>query len=62
MSHQTREIKNTGPEAARRLRSLFEEWAREDDEADYRDEPSWEEIKTALNEGRPADGKPFPEE
>lgn len=62
MNQQTRELKRTGPEAAQRLRAMFEEWAREEAETDYGDEPCWEEIKKALNEGRPADGKPFPEE
>ena len=48
-----------GPEAAGRLDVLFARWAREEAEHDYDDEPSWEEVKRALNEGRPADGKPF---
>lgn len=62
MSQQTEGIKKTGPEAAQRLRALFEQWVREDAEANYKDEPSWKEIKEALNEGRPSDGKPFPKE
>lgn len=62
MSQRTEDIKKTGPEAAQKLRALFEEWAREDAGTGYGDEPSWEEVKKALNEGRPADGKPFPEE
>ncbi len=62
MSQQTEDIKKTGSEAAQKLRALFETWAREDAEASYEDEPSWEEVKKALNEGRPSDGKPFPEE
>jgi len=56
---QTKEPKKTGPEAAGRLDALFARWAREEAERDYADEPSWEEVKRALNEGRPADGKPF---
>ncbi len=61
MSQHTKETRKTGAEAARRLQALFEGWTREDAETGY-DEPSWEEVKKALNEGRPADGKPFPEE
>lgn len=61
MDGQTKEVKKTGPEAAERLRALFGRWAREEAERGYEDEPSWEEVKRALNEGRPADGKPFPE-
>jgi hypothetical protein len=53
--------KETGPEAAERLRTLFAQWAREEVERSYEDEPSWEEVKRVLNEGRPTDGKPFPE-
>lgn len=62
MSQQTKEMKKTGAEAAQRLKALFEKWAREDAETGYEDEPSWEAVKKALNEGRLADGKPFPEE
>lgn len=62
MSQQTEETEKTGPDAAQRLKTLFEEWLREDAKADYRDKPSWEETKKALNEGRPSDGKPFPGE
>lgn len=60
MSQQTKGIKKTGAEAAQRLKALFEKWAREDTETGYEDEPSWEEVKKALNQGRPTDGKPFP--
>lgn len=59
MEKQTEELKKTGPEAARRLDALFARWAREEAERGYEDEPSWEEVKRALNEGRPSDGKPF---
>ena len=62
MDRQTREMAKTGPEAAERLRALFARWAREEAEGLYDDEPSWEEVQRALNEGRPADGKPFPKE
>lgn len=62
MSQQTKQMRKTGAEAAKRLNTLFERWAREATETSYQDEPSWEEVKKALNEGRPADGKPFPEE
>ncbi len=61
MDRQTKEMKKIGPEAAERLKALFTRWAREETERGYEDEPSWEEVKRALNEGRPADGKPFPE-
>ena len=40
MSQQTEDIKNTGSEAAQKLRALFETWALEDAEASYEDEPS----------------------
>lgn len=62
MKKQAKEPKNTGPEAAQRLRALFERWAQEEAKRGYEDEPSWEEVKRALNEGRPADGKPFADE
>jgi hypothetical protein len=61
MDKQTEEMKKTGPEAAERLRALFGRWAKEEAEGLYDDEPSWEEVEKALNEGRPDDGKPFPE-
>jgi hypothetical protein len=57
-----RETEKTGPKAAERLRALFARWAKEEAEGLYDDEPSWEEVMKALNEGRPDDGKPFPEE
>lgn len=60
MERGTREIDRTGPEAAARLRTLFARWEREEAARGYEDEPSWEEVKRALNEGRPDDGKPFP--
>ena len=54
MSQQTEDIKKTGSEAAQKLRALFETPAREDAEASYEDEPSWEEVKKALTrEGCP---------
>ncbi len=62
MERGTKEIGKTGPEAAETLRALFARWAREEAGRDYQDEPSWEEVKRALNEGRPDDGKPFPGE
>ena len=62
MDGQTQELKKTGPEASERLKALFAQWAREEAEREYRGEPSWEEVKRVLNEGRPANGKPFPEE
>jgi hypothetical protein len=62
MSQQMKDIKKTGPEAAQKLRALFEKWAREEAASNYEGEPSWEEVKKALNEGRPADGKPFSKE
>ena len=62
MDGKTQVLKKTGPEAAERLKALFARWAREEARREYRDEPSWEEVKRILNEGRPADGKPFPEE
>lgn len=62
MDRRTRELEKTGPEAAARLKALFARWAREEAKREYRGEPSWEEVKRILNEGRPADGKPFPEE
>lgn len=62
MNQQTKDIKKTGTGAARKLRALFDEWARRDAETSYRDEPSWKEVKITINEGRPADGKPFFEE
>jgi hypothetical protein len=61
MDGRTRELKKTGPEAAERLKTLFAQWEREEARREYGDEPSWEEVKRILNEGRPADGKPFPE-
>lgn len=60
MNQRTKE--KTNPEIAQRLKTLFEKWDREDAKASYRTEPSWEEVKKTLNEGRPSDGKPFPEE
>lgn len=63
MSRRTEEMAaKTGPEAAAKLRALFARWAQEEAEGLYDDEPSWEEVMKALNEGRPHDGKPFPEE
>lgn len=62
MESGTKESRKTGPEAAKRLRVLFARWKREEATRDYGDEPSWEEVKRALNEGRPEDGKPFPGE
>ena len=44
-----------------RARELFERWA-EEEAAGYRGEVPWEEFKRDLNEGRPAHGKPFPDE
>jgi hypothetical protein len=41
---------------------MFARRAREEAERGYEDEPSWEEVKKALNEGRPAGGKPFADE
>lgn len=61
MNERMRETEKTGPEAAERLRELFARWAKEEAEGLYDDEPSWEDVKKALNEGRPDDGKPFPE-
>ena len=61
MGKRTEEMAKTGPEAAERLRALFARWAKEEAEGIYDDEPSWEEVAKALNEGRPAEGKPFPE-
>jgi hypothetical protein len=62
VERRTKEVNKTGPEAAERLEALFVRWAREEAEQDYEGEPSWEEVKGVLNEGRPADGKPFPEQ
>lgn len=62
MDKRTEEMAKTGPEAAERLRALFARWAKEEAEGMYDDEPSWEEVMRALNEDRPEDGKPFPEE
>ncbi len=62
MEKQTKGLKEMGPEVAERLRAMFARWAREEAERGYEDEPSWEEVKMASNEGRPADGKPFADE
>lgn len=51
----------TGPEAAERLRSMLARWEREEAARGHENEPSWDEVKRALNEGRPDGGKPFPE-
>lgn len=61
MSGRTIEARKTGPEAAERLRALFAKWDREEAETGHEEEPSWEDVKTVLNEGRPEDGKPFSE-
>lgn len=58
MEKQIKESKH-GPEAAGRLDALFARWAREEAERDYDSEPLWEEVKRALNQARPAAGKPF---
>jgi hypothetical protein len=60
MNERTKEAKRTGPEAAEKLRALFTEWSREEAGRAREGEPSWEEVREALNEGRPEDGKPFP--
>jgi len=62
MRRGIKEMDGTSPESAERLRALFGRWAREEARRDYENEPSWEEVKRALNEGRPEDGKPFSEE
>ncbi len=62
MSRGTKETRKTGPEAAERLRALFAKWGREEAGDDiHGGEPPWEEVEKALNEGRPEDGKPFPD-
>lgn len=64
MSGRTKEAGKTGPEAAEKLRALFAEWRREEaggGDVGESGEPSWEAVREALNEGRPEDGKPFPE-
>ncbi len=62
MSRGTKETRRTGPEAAERLKALFAEWSREEaGDGIQRGEPPWEEVEKALNEGRPEDGKPFPD-
>lgn len=45
---------------AREDRELSARWAAEE-EAGYEGEISWEAFEEALNEERPAHGKPFPE-
>lgn len=63
MSERAREKEKIGSEAGERLRAMFARWSKEEAAGMHDDsEPSWEEAKKALNEGRPADGKPFPEE
>lgn len=65
MGKRTEEMAKTGPEAAERLRVLFARWAREEAEGLYDDEPSWEEIRGALDEEREREGavrRLFPEE
>lgn len=62
MSRGTKETRMTGAEAAERLRALFAAWDQEEaGDGIQRGEPTWEEVKKALNEGRPEDGKPFPD-
>ncbi len=62
MSRGTKETRKAGPKAARKLRALFAEWDQEEaGDGIHRGEPLWEEIEKALNEGRPDDGKPFPD-
>lgn len=65
MGKRTEEMSKTGPEAAERLRALFARWAKEEAEGMYDDEPSWEEVRNALDEEREREGaarKLFPEE
>jgi len=65
MNERTKETEKTGPEAAERLRALFARWAKEEAEGLYDDEPSWEEIRNALDEEREREGaarRLFPEE
>ncbi len=65
VNERTRETEKTGPEAAERLRELLARWAKEEAEGLYDDEPSWEEIRNALDEEREREGaarKLFPEE
>lgn len=64
MDERTKEVEKTGPEAAERLRALFARWAEEEATGMYDDEPSWEEIRAALDEEREREGaarKLFPE-
>ncbi|MBA2618045.1 MAG: hypothetical protein H0U91_07740 [Rubrobacter sp.] len=61
MNERTKEMAKTRPEAAERLRALFARWAKEEAEGLCNDEPSWEEVAEALNEGRPSGAKPFSE-
>jgi hypothetical protein len=65
MGKQREEMAKTGPEATERLRALFARWAKEEAEGLYDDEPSWEEIRDALDEEREREGaarRLFPEE
>ncbi len=64
MGRRTEEMAKTGPEVAERLRALFARWAKEEAEGLYDDEPSWEEIRGALDAEREREGaarKLFPE-
>lgn len=64
MNERTKEMEETGPEAAERLRALFARWAEEEAAGMYDDEPPWEEIRAALDREREREGaarKLFPE-
>ena len=63
MSRETKaKGKTGGSEAAEKLRTLLARWEREEiGDGVLQEEPSWDEVTEALNEGRPEDGKPFPE-
>lgn len=63
MSHRMKEKRNTAV-MAKGLRELFGKWAEEEAEGLYEDEPSWQEVKSALDEERGREGasrRLFPE-
>lgn len=61
MNRQTKEKHDTAA-MAKGLRELFARWAEEEAEGTFDDEPTWEEVKAALDREREYDaGKLFPQ-